>query len=281
MRLMRVGGAGQERPAILDAEGRIRDLSGQVPDIAGAVLSPESLGTIRGIEPAALPEIDAGSRIGPCVGGIGKLVCVGLNYAAHAAETGSHVPAEPLLFGKATTALSGPYDPIPRPRGSETLDYEVELAIVIGTRAKYVSEADALDHVAGYALFNDVSERSFQKERAGQFIKGKSHDGFGPLGPWLVTADEIADPQALRLWCMVNGETRQDSTTATMIFGVRFLVSYVSQFMTLEPGDVIPTGTPPGVAAGMTPPGWLVPGDICEVGIEGLGTQRHEIVQEP
>jgi len=277
MKLMRVGTTGAERPALLDDGGTIRDLSGVVDDIAGEVLSDAGLDRLRALDPASLPALDPGLRIGPCVGRVGKFVCVGLNYADHARETGSPIPAEPVLFGKAVSALSGPNDAVPRPRGATRLDYEVELAIVIGTRAQYVTQDDAMAHVAGFALFNDVSEREFQKDRGGQWIKGKSHDGFGPLGPWLVTRDAF-DPSDAAMWCDVNGQRRQTGSTATMIFGVAHIVSYVSQFMTLHPGDVIPTGTPPGVAMGMTPPGWVQPGDVVTLGIEGLGTQRQTIV---
>lgn len=274
MKLLRVGPMGAERPAMLDASGAIRDLGGVVPDIAGAVLSDSGLEALRGIDPASLPLVAPRTRIGAPVGGVGKLVCVGLNYADHAAESGAAIPAEPVLFGKAITALSGPYDDVIRPASSVSLDYEVELAIVIGTRAQNVSEADALAHVAGFAVFNDVSERDWQKHRAGQWIKGKSHDSFGPLGPWLVTRDAV-DTSALALTCDVNGVRRQSGSTADLIFGVPFIVSYISQFMTLLPGDVIPTGTPAGVAMGMKPPQWLQPGDVVELGITGLGTQRQ------
>ena len=277
MRLMRVGEPGAEIPAILDETGWIRDLSGVVDDIAGETLSDAGLDLLRGIDPQSLPEILEAERIGPCVGGVGKLVCVGLNYADHAKETGSPIPSEPVLFGKAVSSLSGPNDPVPRPRGAERLDYEVELAIVIGRRAQYVSEAEAMEHVAGFALFNDVSEREFQKDRGGQWIKGKSHDGFGPLGPWLVPRDAF-DPSDAAMRCDVNGQRRQTGSTATMIFSCTEIVSYISRFMTLHPGDVIPTGTPPGVAMGMTPPGWLQPGDVVALSIDGLGTQRQEIV---
>ena len=277
MRLMRVGEPGAEIPAILDETGWIRDLSGVVDDIAGETLSDAGLDLLRGIDPQSLPEILEAERIGPCVGGVGKLVCVGLNYADHAKETGSPIPSEPVLFGKAVSSLSGPNDPVPRPRGAERLDYEVELAIVIGRRAQYVSEAEAMEHVAGFALFNDVSEREFQKDRGGQWIKGKSHDGFGPLGPWLVPRDAF-DPSDAAMRCDVNGQRRQTGSTATMIFSCAEIVSYISRFMTLHPGDVIPTGTPPGVAMGMTPPGWLQPGDVVALSIDGLGTQRQEIV---
>ena len=278
MKLMRVGNKGAERPAILDKDGAIRDLSGIVDDIAGEALLPTGLDRLRAVDPAGLPVVDPGVRIGPCVGGVRKFVCVGLNYTDHAIETGNPIPTEPVLFGKAVTALSGPNDDIEQPRGSTKLDYEIELAIVIGTRAKNVTAGEALDHVAGYALFNDVSERVFQAERGGQWIKGKSHDSFGPLGPWLVTPDEIADIGDLSMWLEVNGERRQSGSTATMIFGIATIVSYISQFMTLEPGDVIPTGTPPGVALGMKEPKWLQPGDIVELGIEGLGQQRQRVV---
>jgi 2-keto-4-pentenoate hydratase/2-oxohepta-3-ene-1,7-dioic acid hydratase in catechol pathway len=255
----------------------IRDLSGIVDDVAGDALSPTRLDRLRAVHPATLPAVDPGIRVGPCVGRVQKFACVGLNYADHAAEAGLPVPTEPVLFGKAVSSLSGPDDAIEQPIGSTALDYEVELAIVIGTRAKNVAEADALAHVAGYAVFNDVSERDFQMKRGPDWIKGKSHDTFGPLGPWLVTADEIADVGNLAMFLDVNGERRQTGSTATMIFGVARLVSYISAFMTLGPGDVIPTGTPPGVALGMKPPRWLKPGDVVELGIEGLGRQRQVV----
>lgn len=278
MKLMRVGDKGAERPALMDDAGTIRDLSGVVPDIAGAVLSPAGLDRLRAIDPRTLPAVAPGTRVGACVGGVQKFVCVGLNYADHAAESGHPVPTEPVLFGKAVSALAGPDDDIEQPVGSTMLDYEIELAIVIGTRAKNVSEAGALAHVAGYAVFNDVSERDFQIHRGGQWIKGKSHDTFGPLGPWLVTRDEVGDVGNLAMFLDVNGERRQTGSTVTMIFGVARIVSYISQFMTLEPGDVIPTGTPPGVALGMKAPRWLKPGDVVELGIEGLGRQRQTVV---
>ena len=278
MKLMRVGPRGAEKPALLDEAGTIRDLSGVVEDIAGDVLAPEGLARLAALDPASLPAVPADTRIGPPVGGVGKIICVGLNYVDHAEETGNPIPEEPVLFSKAVTALSGPNDPIETPRGSDALDYEVEIAIIIGTRAKYVSEAEALAHVAGYAVFNDVSERSFQIHRGGQWVKGKSHDGFAPLGPWLVTQDEIADVGNLDMFLDVNGERRQTGNTRTMIFPIPKIVSYISQFMTLEPGDVIPTGTPPGVALGMKVPRWLRPGDVVELGIEGLGTQRQEVL---
>jgi 5-carboxymethyl-2-hydroxymuconate isomerase len=277
MRLMRVGEPGAERPAMMDDSGTIRDLSGVVPDIAGEALSDSTLGHLRALEPAGLPALDPDIRIGPCVGGIGKVICVGLNYEDHARETGAAIPTEPVLFAKAVSAISGPDDPIPTPRESTALDYEVELAIVIGRRTQYVSETEAMNHVAGFALFNDVSERDFQKHRGGQWTKGKSHDGFGPLGPWLVTRDAF-DPSDAPLSLDVNRERRQTGSTARMIFRVPEIVSYVSQFMTLHPGDVIPTGTPPGVALGMTPPGFLRPGDVVELAIAGLGRQRQEVI---
>jgi len=278
MKLMRVGPKGAERPALLDASGTIRDLSGRVDDIAGAALSDEGLAAIRALDPTTLPAVPKGTRIGPCVGRIGKLCCVGLNYSDHAIETNNPIPSEPVLFGKAVTSVCGPNDDTETPRGSDKLDYEVEIAIVIGKTAKNVGEAEALNHVAGYAVFNDVSERVFQTERAGQWIKGKSHDSFGPLGPWMVTRDEVPNPGSLAMYLDVNGERRQNGSTKTMIFGIAKIVSYISQFMTLHPGDVIPTGTPPGVALGMKEPKWLKPGDVVEVGIEGLGTQRQTIL---
>ncbi|MFN6979800.1 MAG: fumarylacetoacetate hydrolase family protein, partial [Gemmobacter sp.] len=258
MKLLRWGPPGAERPGMLDGAGVARDLTGLVPDIGGAVLSDAGLAMLRGVDPAALPAVPDGARLGPCVAGTGKFVCIGLNYSDHAAETGAKVPPEPIIFMKATSAICGPDDPIVIPRGAGKVDWEVELAVVIGTRAKYVTEADALSHVAGYAVANDVSERAFQAERSGQWTKGKSCDNFGQLGPWLVTRDEIADPQALPMWLTVNGQRMQDGSTRTMVYGVAFLVSYLSQFFTLHPGDVISTGTPPGVALGMKPPRWLV-----------------------
>ena len=280
MKLLRWGEKGAERPGMLDSQGVARDLSGLVPDIGGAVLSETGLAMLRGLDASALPKVPDGARMGPCVAGTGKAVCIGLNYADHAAESGMEVPPEPIIFLKATSALCGPNDRLPIPRGSEKTDWEVELVIVIGTRGKYVEEANAMAHVAGYAVGNDVSERAFQAERAGQWTKGKSADGFGPLGPWLVTRDEVADPQALPMWLKVNGETMQDGSTRTMVYGVAHLVSYLSQFMTLHPGDVIFTGTPPGVGMGMKPPRFLKPGDVVELGIEGLGEQRQEVVSD-
>lgn len=281
MKLVRFGARGAEKPGILDAEGTIRDLTGVVGDIAGATLSDEGLARLRGLDLATLPAVDAATRLGPCVGGTGKFICIGLNYADHAAESGLAVPSEPVIFMKATSAICGPNDDVLIPRGSEKTDWEVELGIVIGTRAKYVSEADALTHVAGYCVINDVSERAFQAERQGQWTKGKSCDTFGPTGPWLVTRDAVADPQNLGMWLTVNGVSRQDGSSRTMVYGCAFLVSYLSQFMSLEPGDIISTGTPPGVGLGMKPPVYLKDGDIVELGIEGLGSQRQQFVADP
>ncbi|MCC8932615.1 fumarylacetoacetate hydrolase family protein [Rhizobium sp. 'Codium 1'] len=274
MKLMRVGPLGQEKPAILDKDGKIRDLSAHVADIGGHAISPEGLAKIAAIDPASLPEI-AADRIGACVAGTGKFICIGLNYSDHAAETGAAVPPEPVIFMKATSAICGPDDDVLIPRGSEKTDWEVELGVVIGKTAKYVSEADAMDYVAGYCVSHDVSERAFQTERAGQWTKGKSCDTFGPIGPWLVTKDEIADPQNLKMWLSVNGKMMQDGSSKTMVYGVAHLVSYLSQFMSLHPGDVISTGTPPGVGLGMKPPQFLKAGDVVELGIEGLGTQKQ------
>ena len=275
MKLLRHGTAGAEKPGLLHSDGTIRDLSGVVPDIAGATLSDAGIHALQQIDAAALPVVDAATRLGPCVGGTGKFICIGLNYADHAAESGMKVPPEPIIFMKATSAICGPNDPIIIPRTSEKTDWEVELAVIIGTRAKYVTEADALHHVAGYAVTNDVSERAFQTERAGQWTKGKSCDNFGQIGPWLVTRDEVADPQDLAMWLTVNGAVMQNGSTRTMVYGVAHLVSYLSQFMTLHPGDVISTGTPPGVGMGMKPPRYLAPGDVVELGITGLGQQRQ------
>lgn len=274
MKLMRVGPLGQEKPAILDKDGKVRDLSGHVADIGGAAISPEGLAKIAAIDPASLPEI-AVDRIGACVAGTGKFICIGLNYSDHAAETGAAVPQEPVIFMKATSAICGPNDDVLIPRGSEKTDWEVELGVVIGKTAKYVSEADAMDYVAGYCVSHDVSERAFQTERAGQWTKGKSCDTFGPIGPWLVTKDEIANPHDLKMWLSVNGKMMQDGSSKTMVYGVAHVVSYLSQFMSLHPGDIISTGTPPGVGLGMKPPQFLKAGDVVELGIEGLGTQKQ------
>lgn len=278
MKLMRVGPKGQEKPAAWDGSA-IRDLSGHVDDITGAVLDEAGLAKLAGIDLSACPEIDGNTRIGPCVGEIGKCISVGLNYSDHAKETNNPIPTEPILFGKAVTSVCGPNDDVEKPRASTKLDWEIELCIVIGKRAKYVSEADAMDYVAGYAVFNDVSERDFQIGRpGGQWLKGKSHDTFGPLGPWMVTKDEIADPGNLKMKLTVNDKVMQDGSTSTLIFSVPHLVHHISQFMTLEPGDIIPTGTPPGVGAGMDPQVWLNEGDVMELEIEGLGKQRQKVV---
>ena len=281
MKLIRHGERGRERPGIVAPDGSLRDLSGIVNDIGGDVLSDAGLDRLRATDPADLPEVAAGTRLGACVAGTGKFICIGLNYSDHAAESGMEVPPEPIIFMKATSAICGPDDSIIVPRGSEKTDWEVELAVVIGARAKYVPEADALSHVAGYAVTNDVSERAFQIEHSGQWTKGKSCDNFGQIGPWLVTRDEVADPQSLPMWLKVNGETMQDGSTETMVYGVAHLVSYLSRFMTLHPGDVISTGTPPGVGMGQKPPRYLKPGDRVELGIEGLGAQAQDVIADP
>lgn len=279
MKLMRVGQPGQEKPAILDAEGKVRDLSAHVKDIGGDAISPEGLKKIAAIDLGTLPVLNE-ERIGTCVTGTGKFICIGLNFSDHAAETGATVPPEPVIFMKATSAIVGPNDDVVIPRGSEKTDWEVELGVVIGKTAKYVSEADALDYVAGYCVSHDVSERAFQTERAGQWTKGKSCDTFGPIGPWLVTKDEITDPQNLGMWLKVNGQTMQDGSSKTMVYGVAHVVSYLSQFMSLHPGDVISTGTPPGVGMGQKPPRYLKTGDVVELGIEGLGSQKQTFVAD-
>ncbi|MEQ9150375.1 MAG: fumarylacetoacetate hydrolase family protein [Parvibaculum sp.] len=281
MRLMRHGYAGEERPGLVDGQGRLRDLSGVVPDIAGGVLSPEGLAELAMIDAGSLPLVPEGTRYGPCVGQVGKFICVGLNYADHAAESGMEVPAEPVLFFKATSAICGPDDDVIIPRGSVKTDWEVELGVVIGREARYVPQSDALDHVAGYCVINDLSEREFQLERGGQWVKGKSCDTFGPIGPWLVTRDEVPDPQKLDIWLEVDGVRRQNGNTRTMIFGIAEIVSYISQFMSLQPGDIISTGTPPGVGLGMKPePVYLRAGQTMRLGIEGLGEQKQRTVSE-
>ena len=279
MKLARFGNVDAEKPALVDSDGNLRDLSAHVGDIDAAAISPAGLAKLAKIDPKSLPKVSGSPRIGAPVGGIGKFVAIGLNYADHAAETGAEIPKEPIIFMKACKA-TGPNDPVAMPRGCEKLDWEVELAIVIGSRARYVDEKNALDHVAGFTICNDVSARDFQIERGGQWVKGKSGTGFGPLGPWLVTKDEVKDPQALDLWLDVNGEKRQRGSTKTMIFGVRHVVHYVSQFMTLDAGDVITTGTPPGVALGMKPPVWLRIGDEIRLGISGFGEQKQTVVKE-
>lgn len=279
MKLLRYGPAGKEKPGLLDKDGVIRDLSGHVADIDGNTLSPAGLNKLRKLKPESLPKVSRKPRLGPCVGSISKLVCVGLNYEDHARETGSPIPKEPILFGKAITSIIGPNDTVMLPKGSKKGDWEVELGIVIGTKAQYVSEANALNHVAGYCLVNDVSERENQIERGGQWMKGKSHDTFAPIGPWMVTADEIENVNNLAMFCDVNGVRRQTGNTKTMIFKVKKLVSYISKFITLMPGDIIPTGTPPGVGLGFKPPIFLKPGDEMHLGIEGLGEQRQKVVK--
>ena len=277
MKLVRYGSRGEERPGVVDRAGRIRDVSGYVKDIGGAALDPDELAKLAALDPDSLPLVDGNPRIGPCVTGVGKFICIGLNYSDHAAETGATVPPEPIIFMKATSAITGPNDDLLLPRGSEKTDWEVELGIVIGRKAKYVSEAEALDYVAGYCTVHDVSERAFQIERHGQWTKGKSCDSFGPIGPWLVTKDAVQNPQNLPMWLKVNGETMQNGSTRTMVYGPAYLVSYLSQFMSLQPGDVISTGTPPGVGMGMKPPRFLKAGDVVELGVEGLGNQRQQV----
>jgi 2,4-diketo-3-deoxy-L-fuconate hydrolase len=278
MKLVRYGRDGAEKPGIVDGDGTLRDLSKVVDDVAPETLAASALRNLRGVKVAKLPVVRGRPRLGCPLAGLGKMVCIGLNYTDHAAEVGLELPKEPLFFIKAPSAICGPYDPIIRPRGGVKLDYEVELGVVIGRDARYIDESQALAHVAGYCLINDVSERAFQMERGGTTTKGKSADTFGPVGPWLVTADEIRDPQSLEVWTTVNGDRRQHGNTGKMIFSVAALVAYVSQFMSLRPGDVISTGTPAGVAHGMKPPRYLQPGDVVEMGITGLGTQRHEII---
>ena len=278
MKLVRFGEFGREKPGIVDAQGQIRDLSGLVPDITGATLSPESLSRIRSVDPGTLPLAPSGQRLGACVGQVRNFIAIGLNYADHAAETGAPIPAEPIIFNKAPSCIVGPNDDVIIPRKSQKTDWEVELAIVIGERASYVAANEALEFVAGYCVCNDVSEREFQLERGGTWTKGKGCPTFGPQGPWLVTKDEIPDPQNLSMWLDVNGERMQTGSTKTMIFNVAQIVSYVSHFMILEPGDVITTGTPPGVGMGMKPPRYLKAGDVVSLGIEGLGEQRQRFV---
>jgi 2-keto-4-pentenoate hydratase/2-oxohepta-3-ene-1,7-dioic acid hydratase in catechol pathway len=281
MKLVRHGPVGHERPGLMEPDGTIRDLSTAVRDIDGDALVPAALEALRGLEPSQLGVVAPGTRLGPCVGRVGKMICIGLNYEDHARETGAPIPKEPVIFFKATSAISGPYDPLVVPRGGEKVDWEVELGVVIGSHASYVDEAQALEHVAGYCLVHDVSERAFQLERSGQWVKGKSCDTFGPLGPYLVTRDEVPDPQDLRLWLEVDGERVQDGSTRSMIFGVAHVVSYLSQFMSLQPGDVISTGTPAGVGLSMTPPRYLRPGQTVRLGADGLGEQQQLVVSLP
>ncbi|BEM31185.1 ureidoglycolate lyase [Serratia marcescens] len=280
MKLLRYGQPGQERPGMLDAQGRLRDLSQHITDVGGAALLPASLAKLRALDSATLPLVEGQPRLGACVGGIGKFICIGLNYADHAAETGAAIPEEPVVFNKWTSAVVGPHDRVEIPRGSQKTDWEVELGVVIGQGGRYISEADAMRHVAGYCVINDVSEREYQIERGGTWDKGKGCDTFGPIGPWLVTADEIADPHSLNLWLEVDGKRYQDGNTSTMIFRIPQIVSYLSRFMSLQPGDVISTGTPPGVGMGQKPqPIYLRAGQTMRLGIEGLGEQRQQTVQ--
>lgn len=277
MKLLRFGETGQERPGVLDSRGVIRDLSGVVPDISGSTLLPESIAKLRRFDLSTLPEVNGSPRLGPCVAGVGKFVCVGLNYSDHAAESNMPVPAEPIIFMKATSSICGPNDDVELPRGSLKSDWEVELGVVIGKPAKYVTEADGLSHVAGYCVVNDLSERAYQLEGTGQWVKGKSADTFGPIGPWLVTTDEVADCQNLGLWLEVDGHRYQNGTTKTMVFGVAFLVSYLSRFMSLHPGDIISTGTPPGVGLGQKPAVFLRSGNTIRLGVDGLGEQTQVV----
>lgn len=278
MKLLRFGPLGNEKPGLLDADGAIRDLSGIVDDLSGEELGDDSLAKLRGIDPATLPVVEGNPRIGACVGQVGKFICIGLNYADHAAESGMGLPEEPVIFFKATSSIMGPDDDVEIPRTSVKSDWEVELGVVIGKHTKYVSVEDALDHVAGYCVVNDLSERDFQLHRSGQWVKGKSCDTFGPIGPWLVTRDDVPDPQNLSMYLEVNGHRYQDGSTKTMHFDVATVVSHLSQFMSLQPGDVISTGTPPGVGLGQTPETYLKPGDMMELGIEGLGIQKQNVL---
>jgi 2-keto-4-pentenoate hydratase/2-oxohepta-3-ene-1,7-dioic acid hydratase in catechol pathway len=278
MKLCRYGDLWSEKPGLIDAQGRLRDLSGHVADVSGPLLA--DLSVLTGVDPSSLPLVPGTPRMGAAIAGVGKFICIGLNYSDHAAESGMVVPPEPVIFAKYTSAICGPNDPIIIPRGSVKTDWEVELAFVIGKPGKYITEADAMDHVAGFMVCNDVSERAFQFERSGQWSKGKSSDNFGPIGPWLVTRDEVPDAGNLHMWLDVNGKRMQDGSTATMVYKVPFLVSYLSQFFTLHPGDVVSTGTPPGVGHGMKPPQYLKPGDVVELGIEGLGQQRQVCVAD-
>src|SRR5215218_3158432 len=278
MKLLRYGPAGHEKPGLRDDSGAIRDLSGVVADIAGDALLPESLSRLRQLDANTLPKVGGTPRIGPCVAGVGKFICVGLNYSDHAAESGMKVPTEPIIFMKATSSIVGPNDDLEIPRGSEKTDWEVELGVVIGKTAKYVGETNAMEHVAGFCVVHDVSERAFQLEGTGQWVKGKSADTFGPIGPWLVTPDEVPDYQELDMWLEVDGQRYQNGTTKTMVFGVRYLVSYLSRFMSLRAGDIISTGTPPGVGHGMKPPVYLRPGNEVRLGVARLGEQRQRVI---
>ena len=280
MKLVRFGTSGDEKPGVIDEHGKLRDLSACMDDITAQNLSDEKLFEFSKINLNTLPIVDKSTRLGPCVSGVGKFICIGLNYADHAKEAGMEVPPEPVIFMKATSAICGPTDPILLPRGSVKTDWEVELAVVIGKKAKYVELEDAMSYVAGYAASNDISERTYQLEGSGHWTKGKSCDSFGPLGPYLVTKDEIPNPQNLSMWLSVNGQKMQDGSTSTMVYGVEFLVHYISQFMSLMPGDIISTGTPPGVGLGMKPPVYLKVGDIVTLGIEGLGEHNQTVIAE-
>ena len=278
MKLLRYGQPGKEKPALLDNSNQLRDLSAVIPDITGEALTPDSLKRIAALDPSSLPLVSGQHRIGPCVARVGKFICIGLNYSDHAAESGMKVPTEPVVFMKATSAVNGPNDNVIIPRNSVKTDWEVELGVVIGTEAKYIDEAKALDYVAGYCVVNDLSERTFQLEGTGQWVKGKSADTFGPIGPWLVTKDEVPDPQNLNMWLKVNGHQFQNGNTKTMVFSVAHIVSYLTRFMSLQPGDIISTGTPPGVGSGQKPPKFLRPGDKIHLGVQGLGEQNQTVI---
>jgi 2-keto-4-pentenoate hydratase/2-oxohepta-3-ene-1,7-dioic acid hydratase in catechol pathway len=278
MKLLRYGQPGKEKPALLDKSNQIRDLSSVIPDIAGEVLTPDPLKRIAALDSSSLPLVAGTPRIGPCVARVGKFICIGLNYSDHAAESGMKVPSEPVVFMKATSAVCGPDDNVMIPRNSVKTDWEVELGVVIGTEARYVDESRALDYVAGYCVVNDLSERTFQLEGTGQWVKGKSADTFGPIGPWLVTKDEVPDPQNLNMWLKVNGQQFQNGTTKTMVFGVAHIVSFLTRFMSLQPGDIISTGTPPGVGMGQKPPKYLQPGDKIQLSVQGLGEQNQTVI---
>jgi 2-keto-4-pentenoate hydratase/2-oxohepta-3-ene-1,7-dioic acid hydratase in catechol pathway len=280
MKLLRYGTPGQEKPGLLDKTGQIRDLSAAIPDIAGDTITPQSLQRIQSLDPAKLPAVSGSPRLGPCVSRVGKFLCIGLNYSDHAAEAGMKPPAEPVVFMKATSAITGPNDNVVIPRTSVKSDWEVELGVIIGSQTKYVSESEALNHVAGYCVVNDLSERTFQLEGTGQWVKGKSADTFGPIGPWLVTRDEVPDPQNLQMWLKINGHPFQNGNTKTMIFSVAHIVAYLSRFMSLQPGDIISTGTPPGVGMGQKPPKYLQSGDKIQLGVQGLGEQAQSVVAD-
>ena len=280
MKLLRYGPKGKEKPGLLDSEGRIRDLSGLIDDVTGETISPKSLARIKKAKPESLPLVRGKPRIGACIANPQKFIAIGLNYSDHAAESGLQVPPEPVVFTKQVSCLSGPFDDVTIPPKSKKSDWEVELGVIIGTKAKNIAKRDALKHVAGYCTINDLSEREFQAERAGQWTKGKSYDTFGPVGPWLVTQDEVPDPQKLGMWLDLNGKRVQHGSTATMVFGVAHIVAYLSQFFTLMPGDIITTGTPPGVGMGMKPPRFLKPGDVMRLGIDGLGEQEQKVVRD-